>query len=164
MAKSNLAARLAYLVSQEGSIRAASRKTGIPRTTFKRILDGSEPTAKNRTKVNRQFRRLAPEEVKRREKRGLGAGAALVDEATARELEASYRRRGIDVRVYARRDFTVDDNGTEVAKVAYGQGTSVDQAKNTMNANFTNYLDNYRAGDFSLKSAEEAQYRVIGME
>lgn len=161
MVKANLPERVNYLVSKTGSLRAASRESGIPRTTLKRVLDGTEPTKKTRDRINRQFRRIAPEEVKRREKRGKGVGAALVDEATARKLVDSYNRQGLNVRVFGRREFTVNDNGTNVVKTAYGQGSNVDDAKSTMNDNMMRYLDSYRAGDFSLVSAKEALYRVI---
>ena len=56
MPKADLQARLTYLVSQEGGVRAAARRSNIPYSTFRRILnDENKATKANRDKINRSF-------------------------------------------------------------------------------------------------------------
>lgn len=158
--KSDIPNRLRYLVSQEGGVRAAARSINIPYSTYRRLLTGeNEPTSLNRDRINRRFRREAPADVKNREKKTGDAGFALVDEATARKLITSYRRQGLNVRVYARKDFRVNDNGTIVKKTSYGQGTDVSSAKGTLDVAFDNYADSYPL--VGVTDEEEAKYRVI---
>lgn len=163
MAKSDIQGRLGYLVSQEGGVRAAARRANIPYSTFRRLYLGeNQPSKSNRNRVNRAYRRLAPEAVKRREKTGRGAGFALVDEATARRLEASYRQQGKSVMVTARTEFTYNDNGTQRNDTSYGRGRSVDEAKGNMLNNFAKFGDSY--ADYSIAGVQQAQYRVIALQ
>jgi len=161
MPKADLQARLTYLVSQEGGVRAAARRSNIPYSTFRRILnDENKATKANRDKINRSFRRLAPAEVKRREKSGKGAGFALVDEKTARKLESSYRKQGLSVSVTARTDFKYSEMGGQKRNdTTYGRGSSVDEAKENMLNNFGKFGESYV--DYMVSDIEDARYRVI---
>ena len=131
--------RMAYLVSEAGGLRAAARQTGIPRTTLTRILKGQgKPSKRTRERLNRKYRETAPAAVRKRGKAGLGSGSALVDERTARVLERSYIRRGIAYKVSAHGTYTRSIRAGAIAteEKEWGRGSSVDEAKKNLNANF----------------------------
>ena len=135
MAKADIQGRVNYLVSKYGGLRAASRETGIPRSTLTRVSQGTSPTKRNRQRINRQFRQKAPTAVKNREKAGRRAGYASVDEQTARKLEASYRKSGKTVTVHAQQGGEINVIGVPQARNAYGRGNSVDVALNALEIN-----------------------------
>jgi len=160
MARVDIQARASYLVSKYGGIRPASRATGIPYSTFRRIVKGEVETNKrNRAKLNRQFRAKAPQTVKNREKRGLGAGYAQVNEKKAKQLEASYRQQGLNVIVFAEQDYMDTSLGTPIRKTEYGRGSSVAIAKANLEANFERLFDRY--GKANYATIGEVKYRVL---
>lgn len=134
MAKADIQGRVNYLISKYGGLRPAERATGISRGTLTRVSNNPEyePTKTNRNKINRQFRQKAPTGVKNREKRGRRAGYARVDEATARKLEASYRKQGKTIIVHAEQGGIINVIGVDQQRTAYGRGSSVDMAKEAM--------------------------------
>ena len=162
MPKADIQARAAYLVSQYGGYRGASRATGIPRSTLTRIAKGQEPTKRNRERLNRQFRSKAPQSVKRREKRGMGAGVALVDEPTARRLERAYRQQGKTVSVVAHSSYDDSQSGVAVSKKEFGRGSSVDEAKANLEANYERLYLRYREENFARKG--KVMFRVLPVE
>lgn len=156
----NIQDRASYLVSKYGGIRAASRETGIPYSTFRRMVNGEVETNKrNRAKLNRQFRAKAPATVKRREQRGLSAGVAQVNERQAKKLEASYRKQGFSVIVFAEQDYVDTSLGTPIRKTEYGRGSSVAIAKANLEANFERLFDRYGSANYAKIGA--VKYRVL---
>ena len=116
---------------------------------------------KTRDKLNRQFRAKAPQAVKDREKAGLGTGASLVDEATARKLERSYLQAGTAYKVAAHGSYesSVRGMGEPESATEYGRGSSVDEAKKNLNNNLERLARKYRVV-VDLKKVEYRVYRV----
>ena len=161
--------RARYLISQAGGFRAATtkrgsrggRRTALPRTTLTRIArGGSEPSQATKDRINRAFRRIAPDEVKRREKRTGTAGTALVDERTARGLERSFLTAGTDYKVTARAKYTrrIEGVGEPVEMTTYGRGDTVEEAKQKVEQNFAEMRRQYR--NWNIKPTTKLQYRV----
>lgn len=160
--KSDITDRTRYLVSKYGGVRPAARATGIPKSTISKLARGEGTfSKKTRNKVNRQFRDKAPQAVKDREKAGLGTGASLVDEATARRLEKSYLRGGTPYKVAAHGKYESSVRGLGEPETAteYGRGSSVDEAKNNLENNLERLARKYRVV-VDLKKVEYRVYRV----
>ena len=139
----DIQARARYLVSKAGGVRAAAREAKIPYSTFRRAYTGEAKTSTaNRAKLNRTYRRQAPASVKARERRGL-ASFDLVDEKTARKLEASYKKQGLEVVVVAHSTYDEGFMGVSTAKKEYGKGNSVDSAKRALQRNYNRLELNY---------------------
>ena len=156
----DIQARAGYLVSKYGGIRAAGRAVGIPYSTFRRMVNGEvEANKRNRSKLNRQFRAKAPQTVKNREKRGLGAGFAQVDEKKAKALQASYLKQGLRVIVFAEQDYIDISLGTAIRKTEYGRGSSVAIAKANLEANFERLFDRYGKANYTTVGG--IKYRVL---
>jgi hypothetical protein len=156
--------RAAYLVSKTGGVRAAAREAKMPYSTFRRIFTGEVKTTKtNRAKLNRTYRAKAPVAVKEREKRGLGS-FELVDEKTARKLEASYKKQGKEVVVVAHSTYGEGILGVFSDKKEYGKGNSVDSALLALEVNYDRLILAYTEIDVDRK---ETLFRVypkgIGM-
>ena len=160
--KADLQDRMQYLVSKYGGVRPAARATGIPKSTVSKLQRGEgTATKKTRDKLNRQFRAKAPQAVKDREKAGLGTGASLVDEATARKLERSYLQAGTAYKVAAHGSYesSVRGMGEPESASEYGRGSSVDEAKKNLNNNLERLARKYRVV-VDLKKVEYRVYRV----
>ena len=164
-------ARARYLISQAGGFRAAAtkrgarggRRTTLPRTTLTRIArGGSEPSQATKDRINRAFRRIAPEEVRNRERKTGVPGTALVDERTARGLERSFLSAGEDYNVTVRSKYTVQrfGIGEEVEETQYGRCATVDEAKANLESNFERLREKYR--NWNIKPSTKLQYRVYG--
>ena len=152
--------RMRYLVSEAGSQRAAAKKYGIPRTTLSRILRG-EGGASKRTarKLNRQYRKTAPDSVKKREKAGLGSGVGLVNRSTALSLERSYRLQGKEVRVVAHGKYTRKIGNTRQEETIYGRGQGVIGAENALEESFGKLKEKYERWEASMEGTK-VLYRV----
>ena len=153
--------RMRYLVSEAGSLRAAAKKTGIPRTTLTRIIKGKGGVSKRtRDRVNRKYRNTAPDAVKKREKAGLGSGSALVDERTARVLERSLRAQGISYKVSAHGTYkrSIRAGVLPTTEREWGRGSSVDEAKKNLNANFDRVEARYP--NWKIEPNTKILYRV----
>ena len=160
--KSDIQDRMRYLVSKYGGVRPAARATGIPKSTVSKLARGEGKSSKRiRNKVNREFRNRAPQAVKDREKAGLGTGASLVDEATARRLEQSYLRGGTPYKVsaYGSYESSVRGLGEAESATEYGRGSSVDEAKNNLNNNLDRLARKYKVV-VDVKKVEYRVYRV----
>ena len=128
--------RAAYLVSKYGGVRAAARATGMAYSTFRRAYTGeAKTTPTNRKILNRQYRAKAPQQVKEREKRGMGS-FELVDEKQARKLEASYKKQGKEVVVVAHSTYGEGILGIFSDKKEYGKGDGVDSALEALDRNY----------------------------
>jgi len=113
--------------------------------------------------MNTQFRRLAPTDVKRREKRinpktdkKFGAGFALSNEQDARRFERSLRQQGIRVKVIGRFDW-VDNTGN--TQTTWATASSVEGAKTMLIDKINRAGDSASAMEQTPKS--EYVYRVI---
>ena len=146
----DIQARAVYLVSKAGGVRAAAREANMPYSTFRRAYTGEAKTSPaNRRKLNQTYRRKAPDAVKAREKQGL-ASFDLVDEKTARKLEASYKKQGFSIKVTAHQKVVVAHSsydegfmGVFSEKKEYGKGNSVDSAKRALERNYERLEVNY---------------------
>ena len=160
------AGRLRFLISQEGSQRAffrseqARRGGGLKRATIYRILRGGRPSARNRELINRRFRQKAPPEVRDRERRGQGAGFALVDEAKAKEIERSYQREGLEYSVVAHLVYSrqIRGVGRPVEGREIGRGRTVDEAKANLESNFDRFRLAYP--QWRIEAVGVVRYRV----
>ena len=162
VARSDLQDRTRFLISKYGGVRPAAKATGIPKSTITKIARGEASSNKRtRDKVNRQFRKRAPQAVKDRESSGLGTGSSLVDEATARKLEKSYLRSGTPYKVAAHGSYSASVRGIGEPQSAteYGRGSSVDEAKGNLTNNLEGLARRYRVV-VDVKKIEYRVYRV----
>ena len=158
----DIQARANYLVSKEGGIRAGARAAGIPYSTFRRIVTGEvKSSSAVRAKLNTSFRKEAPQGVKEREKTRYGIGYALVDEKTARKLEAAYKKQGFTVSVTAHQKFSTSflGAGDLQYQMEYGRGKSVDLAKENLAKNFERFAVEYSEEEVAMVGA--LKFRVV---
>lgn len=161
-------ARAQFMASEAGGVRAGARVAKLPYSTFRRIYLGiGEATPENRGQLNRRFRETAPASVRTREKGKKGIGFALVSEAKARKLEASYRKQGLSVKVYARQRVqrSIGGIGDPIdiqSQYTYSSAhSSVDAAKKSIEERLDKLMeeDNYQEDDIIIQG--DIQYRVI---
>jgi len=167
---SDVKARLAYLVSQEGSIRGVARRyPSLKKSTISDVLNGKPTSQKTRDRINANFRRNADADAKDRERSGKTPGTALVDEATARRLYASLRRQGftpdrirVTARVVVSRTIPGVPGVTGTDDVIVARGTDVDAAKTTLGNRLNTYSSSYAGLSITIDS--QVLYRIYAKE
>lgn len=158
--KTDLAGRLTYLITEEGSRNKVEKKYGISVRTQGRILTGEyEPSSPIRRKLNRAFTNNAPAPVRARDRSGRGAGFALVNEKKAKSIERSYRQAGKEVAVVAHQNYHESMGGSVPNKnIQYAKGSSVEDAKQNVKEGLERKRLNYNS--WLIVEVGEPMFRV----
>lgn len=157
----DIADRLTFLITQEGSRRAVERKYGISVRTQGRILTNPNHilTKKIRAKVHRGFRNNAPQATKDREAKGKRVGWALNTKANAIKLQRSFEQAGVNITVVAQQKYTEALGGSVAkTKTQYGKGLSVQEAEAALEVNFQRLYDEYK--HLTIIRIGEPLYRI----